>query len=174
MKNTGFVEMQGFRQPLLWLALIGLEGLLLYANYSQLVLNQPIGDHPVSNGTLLGFLFLFTFLLFLLWSVKLMTKIDETGIYYRFSIFQRKFKFQSWSEVKFCSVRTFSPLREYGGWGIRWGGKSGMAYTVSGNQGLQLVLKDQTQLLIGTKESDQLKNYLESIHQWKEAGQNPS
>lgn len=171
MEDKQFVEMQGFRQPMLWVLLLGIEGYLIYANYSQLVNNQSIGDHPVSNLFLMGFLLVWTLFLCFLWSVKLMTKIDENGIYTRFSYLQRKFKFFSWTEVESCYIRTYSPLREYGGWGIRWGSKHGMAYSVSGDQGLQLVLKDKRQVIIGTQEGLQLKAYLESINRWKETNQ---
>jgi hypothetical protein len=61
-----------------------------------------------------------------------------------------KKKFFSWEEIEKISVREYSPLFEYGGWGIRRG-KSGRAYNVKGNIGLQLVLKNGKKILLELK-----------------------
>jgi hypothetical protein len=55
--------------------------------------------------------------------------------------------------------RTYSPVLEFGGWGIRVGG-GGMAYNVSGNEGVQLVLKSGRRVLIGTRQPDVLMSAL--------------
>lgn len=55
-----------------------------------------------------------------------------------------------------CYVRTYSPIREYGGWGFRQAlGEKGKAYNVKGNKGIQIQLKTGKNILIGTqKEKD--------------------
>ena len=66
-------------------------------------------------------------------------------------------------------VRQYSPLTEYGGWGLRLGlfGK-GTAYNVSGNKGLQLEFTDKKKLLIGTNKPDELSETLNKIGQLKQ------
>ncbi|MBX2959059.1 MAG: hypothetical protein KF732_03800 [Flavobacteriales bacterium] len=61
-------------------------------------------------------------------------------------------------------VRQYSPLTEYGGWGIRLGlfGK-GTAYNVSGNKGLQLEFTNNKKLLIGTNKPNELTETLTKI-----------
>lgn len=59
------------------------------------------------------------------------------------------------SEIAHFEARTYSPLREYGGWGIRGFG-SNRAYNVSGNHGVELVLKDGRKVLIGSQRADDL------------------
>lgn len=59
------------------------------------------------------------------------------------------------ADVASAEVRTYRPLREYGGWGIRWG-RAGMAYNARGNRGVQLVLKDGRRVLIGSQEPERL------------------
>ena len=66
--------------------------------------------------------------------------------------------FIAWDQLDECYLRTYSPLGEYGGWGIKYGlGGAGKVYNVSGNQGLQLVFKDGARLLIGTKKPQELQ-----------------
>jgi hypothetical protein len=62
-------------------------------------------------------------------------------------------------ELEKWEVRTFSPIKEYGGWGKRHG-KSGAALTIKGNQGLQLIFKNGHKLLIGTQNAEALKAFL--------------
>jgi hypothetical protein len=58
--------------------------------------------------------------------------------------------------VSECYARTYKPIREYGGWGIRHGFRRGIgrAYNMSGNKGVQLVLKNGKKLLIGSQKPD--------------------
>ncbi len=59
------------------------------------------------------------------------------------------------SEIAKCDARQYSPIKEYGGWGIRYGTK-GMAYNVSGDRGVQLELTNGKRLLIGSQRSEEL------------------
>jgi hypothetical protein len=65
-------------------------------------------------------------------------------------------------------VRQYSPIAEYGGWGLRLGlfGK-GQAYNVSGDKGLQLEFTTGQRLLIGTNKPEELNTVLLSIGQLK-------
>lgn len=61
--------------------------------------------------------------------------------------------------IRHSEVRTYSPLKEYGGWGIRYG-SNGKAYNVSGNQGVQLEFRDGKRLLVGSQLPLELLNAL--------------
>jgi hypothetical protein len=100
------------------------------------------------------------FILVLFASFRLHTRINSTGIYYRFFPFHLKKKALLWDDVATATVRKYSPLGEYGGWGVRYGFKSGTAYNVSGNTGLQLVLKNGKKILIGTLKPEELQTVL--------------
>jgi hypothetical protein len=54
-------------------------------------------------------------------------------------------------------VQTYRPIRDYGGWGIRYG-RGGKAYNVSGNRGVMLELSDGQKLLIGSQRPEELAN----------------
>lgn len=100
-------------------------------------------------------------LLFLVLRLKL--EIDGKSIQYRFYPFHFSWQTINWSDVASAEVRKYKPLSEFGGWGLRVGFK-GKAYTVSGNKGLQLHLKNGKKVLFGTGRPDALASFL------KEAG----
>lgn len=94
--------------------------------------------------------------------VKLETRVRRDGLYVRVFPFHtdyKKFTAESLSEYYVCKYR---PLLEYGGWGIRFG-KSGKAYNMRGNKGVQLVFKDGKRLLIGSQRPDELAEAMSSI-----------
>lgn len=104
----------------------------------------------------------------LIFSSKLKTRIDEKGITFQFSPLQLKAKHFPWESLKKCSVRVYSPILEYGGWGFRgtlkpklFGiSKNGKAYNVRGNIGIQMIFKDGTKILIGTQDSEHARQVL--------------
>jgi hypothetical protein len=102
----------------------------------------------------------------LIFSFKLKTRIDEKGIHYQFFPFHFSLKTITWSEINAAKIRTYYPISEYGGWGLRGGfflNKSkGNAINISGNIGIQLALKNGNKLLIGTQKKGEVKRVLEN------------
>ena len=99
----------------------------------------------------------------LLYFTKLETRVDELGITIRYFPFQRVYYYVKWEEIKAAQVRTYKPIMEYGGWGLRYSFKNGKAYNIAGNQGLQLELKSGKKFLIGTQKSEELKSFLTQL-----------
>ncbi len=97
---------------------------------------------------------------------KLTTRIDETGIHYQFFPFHFSLRLIKWSEVNKAYVRTYDPISEYGGWGLKggslWNKKNGTAINVSGDIGIQLELKNGKRILIGTQKENEAKRVLEN------------
>ena len=95
---------------------------------------------------------------------KLTTRIDEKGVYYQFFPFHFSLKLISWNEISKAYIRTYNPISDYGGWGLKggWSKSKGKALNVSGDIGMQLVLKNGKKLLIGTKKSDEIKQVLKT------------
>lgn len=56
--------------------------------------------------------------------------------------------------VSFEAV-TYSPLAEYGGWGIKWG-RSGLALNARGDRGVRLMLTDGRRVLVGSQRAEEL------------------
>jgi hypothetical protein len=95
--------------------------------------------------------------LLLFFYLKLDTTIDSKGIHYKFFPFSTKTIL--WHDISECYVRTYSPLREYGGWGIRYG-LNGKAYNVKGNKGIQVVLKSGKKILFGTQNETEAESVI--------------
>ncbi|MFN5030837.1 MAG: hypothetical protein ACK5FX_01340 [Flavobacteriia bacterium] len=167
--NILYSESQKFKQWWIWLILLSINGILIFGVFKQVIGGQQFGDKPAGNTELLiisGLLLLLTLLFFIF---RLDTIIKEDGIYVRFFPFHIKFKHFHWDSISKSFVRQYSPLTEYGGWGLRLGlfGK-GTAFNVSGNKGLQLEFTDNNKLLIGTNKPDELIETLHKIGHLKE------
>ncbi|WP_436517551.1 hypothetical protein [Ekhidna sp. To15] len=93
----------------------------------------------------------------LLYTSKLYVSIDQDHLYYRYPPFVNKEKKLGKADVKEIYIRKYKPITEYGGWGYRFRFRSGRAMNVAGNQGLQLLLKNDKRLLIGTQKPEKMK-----------------
>jgi len=162
--ETLFRETQKFRQWWLWLGLISLDGVFLFGLCRQLMYGEQFGDRPMNNTLLIISVVIVFLITYLFLSMRLETVIKRNGIYVRYFPFHLTLKYYPWNMIKRSYVREYSALLEYGGWGLRVGisGK-GMAYNVSGNKGLQLEFMDNSQLMIGTKKSEELVATLNDI-----------
>lgn len=94
----------------------------------------------------------------LFYLLRLETTIDAQGVHYRF--FPIPKKMIPWKDIEECYVRQYSPLREYGGWGIRFG-LNGKAYNVKGNKGIQVKLKSGKKILFGTQNEIEVKDVIQ-------------
>jgi len=145
-----FTEKQRFNQVWLWILMGAITLIPFYGIYNQVILGKPFGNHPMSNSGLYIFAVLMSLFTFaLLRILTLETRITASGIDARFYPFHTDANHYSWEDMDSAVVRTYSPLAEYGGWGLKWG-SNGKAYNVSGDQGIQLVFKNGNKLLIGT------------------------
>lgn len=162
-----FTERQKFNQWWLWVILSGVNGLSIFSVRKQIIDEQQFGAKPISTGLLI---LTVTTLLFtvLFISCRLDTTIKKDGVYVRFFPFHLKFKYYNWNIMIKSYVRQYSPLIEYGGWGLRFGifGK-GTAFNVSGNKGLQLEFLNHKKLLIGTNKPGELIETLNKLGQLK-------
>jgi hypothetical protein len=161
-KQIFFSERQKFNQWWIWLILIGINSTFIVAICIQLFADIPFGNNPMVDVPLV-ISFVATLALSILFlTLCLETQISAEGIYVRFLPFHLKAKFFPWNDIKTSIVRKYSPIGEYGGWGLR-GFKSNMAYNVSGNMGLQLEFISGKKLLIGTQKQDEIKKALQSL-----------
>ncbi|MHA8108000.1 hypothetical protein [Aquirufa sp. A-Brett2-W8] len=144
-----FSETQRFTQWWLWLVLLVSWGALIYALATEPP--QSTLSYIISYG--LGLL-----LPLLFCQMKLKTRIEAEGIYVRFFPFHFREKFYAWDSISACYVRDYSPLKEYGGWGIKYSfNGNGLVYNVAGSVGLQLNFKEGEPVLIGTQKGEEIK-----------------
>lgn len=137
MSHEGtFREVQRFRQRWLWAVVVG--GGLVSA-----VTGGPVG--VLVAAVLVAFV----------WSLRLVTEVRDDGLYVRFAPFHRSFRRVAWSEVESVESTRYRPLREYGGWGIRWRPGT-VAFSVSGSRGVLVERPDDRDLLVGSQRPDEL------------------
>lgn len=60
------------------------------------------------------------------------------------------------ADVETCEPETYRPLLHYGGWGWKWSPSRGWAYTMRGNQGVRVRLRNGKTFLIGSQRPDDL------------------
>jgi hypothetical protein len=156
-----FQEEQKFHQKWLWVLLLAMSFLAVVifgkGMIQQLILGKPWGERPMSNGALLiagTAVILFVLLMtYLFYSLKLITQVRDDGLYVQFFPFgKRKIEFD---DIRSCEARTYNPIRDYGGWGIKYG-KKGKAYNVSGDRGVKLEFFEGKPLLIGSRKAEEL------------------
>ena len=160
---ASYVETQYFRQKWLWGIMMMGESILLVCIFP--VLRSTNTD----NFNMIQFLFimlvwLFFIVVFPLWIflIRLDTQVLSDGIFLRFRYLHIKWILLPFSEISKAESITYNPLRDYGGWGIRYGPK-GKAYNVHGNNGVLLTLIDGKKILIGSQ--DHL-NFCSSVNQF--------
>jgi hypothetical protein len=165
-----FVERQQFRQRWLWLLLGGSAllqiGIFGWAIIQQIVLGRPWGNHPTSDAALIGITAMVLPIAFglrvLFYYCGLTTTVRRDGVYLRFSPFHRREMPVNLRDAVRFEARTYSPLREYGGWGIRMGYKR-RAYNVAGNRGVQIEYKDGSRLMIGSQRPEELEQAIRKV-----------
>lgn len=159
--NLLYREIQYFRQFWVWILLIAVSAIAIWSMIQQVLLGKPFGSNPAPDAVLVIILIVFGFgFPYVFYKMNLAIEVRSDGIYYRFFPFHLSFHKIALEDIKRFKVRTYRPIREYGGWGIRYGGK-GKAYNVSGNRGVQLELSNGKQLLFGSQHPEELSEALD-------------
>lgn len=160
--NIIFREKQKFGKFLRWLFL--LEP-FIFIGFVLLVISwQNQDSRPVPVFALILIIVVPFVITILFWLSELQTQVRKDGLYIRYIPFHIHFKRFAFEDFDRYYARQYSPIMEYGGWGIRYGfAGAGKAYNISGNKGLQIVFKNGKKLLIGSKNPDALVAAIDSI-----------
>ena len=159
MERVLFTEEQRFTQKWLWVLLIGATLISIVPTiigiYSQEILKKPWGNNPAETG-ILYLILLFELvimggIILLIYKIRLKVEIKTESLWFSFPPLARKWKCIKKEEIARFETRTYRPVAEYGGWGIK-GSNKNKAYNISGNVGLQLYLKNGRKILFGTQE----------------------
>ena len=159
-ENAGpvrFTETQRFDQLWLWLVLLASTVvpfiIFTWIMVEQLVTGHPVGNQPMPDamaiGVWLGTGALTAGLLVLFARAALIVEVRRDGIWVQYKGFRIK-RLIRYDEIASFEAVTYSPIGEYGGWGIRGMGKN-KAYNVKGNRGVRLRFHDGSQLLVGSQ-----------------------
>lgn len=159
-----FSETQRFRQSWVLLLIGGIAFIAWYSFFQQIVCGIPFGNNPASDtGVVILFIGLGVFLpILFLFIMRLEIQVTQRALWFRF--FPLHFR---WREVPLDTIAdvkagVYRPMLEYGGWGIRLGIK-GVAYTVSGDRGVQVTLKNRKSFLLGSNRAEEMESLLLSV-----------
>ena len=151
-----FRPQDGVLIAVLWLVILAGPAFFLWAIFQQIVMASPFGKNPPNDYILIVLALIFGIgLPLLMYTMGLDTQVRESGVFIRFRPFHRNWVVFGFEGIQKTEVSTYNPLKDYGGWGIRYGSK-GKAYNVSGNKGVLLTLKDGKNVLIGSKNHEVL------------------
>jgi hypothetical protein len=147
-----FEEVQRFRQKWLVAVLLGTALLVFYAlRGAPALISIPV-------------YFLVLGVLALVFASSLKTRVEEDAVSVRFFPFHlspRRFEFDV---IESFHAENYSPIREFGGWGVRWRPFSGkIAYNVSGSEGVRLKLENGKQVVIGSQKPEELEAAIEEM-----------
>lgn len=177
MEKILFTEEQRFNQWWRWV-IMGLSLLAVLVPfsigiYSQVVLDKPFGDDPMSTEGLIATgaatILILSIILLMMFKAKLKTKVTNRVLFVAFPPFFRKWKTILPSDIERYEIRTYRANREYGGYGVKRGRrKSGTAYIISGNTGMQLYFKNGKKLLIGTQKKQAFEYAMRNLMEGEE------
>lgn len=137
MQSNHF-EVQKFDQKWLWFVL------------TLSVIAAILCSIFLDKSYIIGVIILIPVILLLL-MMRLITNINDQGMtirYFPIYISEKKIK---WDEIENIYVRTYKPVFEFGGWGIRISFRNGLAFTTKGKYGIQIIFNNGKKLLIGTQ-----------------------
>ena len=164
--DTSFQEVQ-YIYRVWWVTLLifGITALMWYGFIVQIFFGVPFGANPASDWEvwLLWLIFGIGFPL-LFYHSRLIVKVKADGLHLKFIPFTARYI--PFEEIKSFQARSYKPIKEFGGWGIKgWSRSKRMAYNVSGNLGVELTLTDGRQVMIGSQNPYELAEAIERL--WK-------
>jgi hypothetical protein len=162
-KQILFIENQRFRQIWVRVFIIIPLAIALYALFYNTIPGNHSANYQIPESTVILFIILFGIALPVLFYIaELRVRITSDGIYVKFFPFQLSWLFFPLSDIRNFEKIQYRPLRDYGGWGIRYG-LHGKAYNVYGNMGIRFTFSNGKKLLIGSQKPDEFESVLQKI-----------
>ena len=161
MANQVYKEVQSYRGTWVLYLIILVELptiILLLTFYLKAEDKAEMGVALTVIAGTMALIFLFIF------NLRLETRIDQNGISFKYFPFIRSWRKYPEESIKTVTVINYSPVMDYGGWGIK-GNKTTKAYSILGDQGLLFDVGEKKKIMIGTMRAKELEQYLSS---WKE------
>lgn len=139
-------EVQRFRQWWLWAVLAG-----------SAVFTLALGPVSWIGFVVVGVVSAFVY------SLRLETEVRDDGIYVKMWPLHRSFRRISWAEIERYEAKRYEPIREFGGWGVRWA-PGGVAYNVGGDRGVRIERTDGRSVLLGSRRADDLAEAIDRVY----------
>jgi len=164
MSDILFSEKQRFRQWWIWLICLIIDGIFIFGIVWQVLLGKQFGNHPAGNIELIIISILVLLITSTIFLGNLKTMIKKDGIYYQFFPLNWRMKKLSSEDISEAHIRKYDAIGDYLGWGIRYGESlKDKAIILGGNEGIQIIFKNNKKLLLGTRKPVEAKKALEEI-----------
>lgn len=130
-----------------------------------ILLGESLDNSSFSSETIVVIITAVFFVFFWLFlKMKLEVKITDEGIAYRFFPLILKEKMIKRNIIESFEIRKYKPILDYGGYGANFRpNKWGKAFTMKGNIGMQLYLKDGKKILFGTQRPEAFKYAMDKM-----------
>ncbi len=159
--SPSYREVQRFRD-VWWIMLVvyGIAGLMWWGFVEQIVIGRPWGSKPAPDWMMWALLITFGIGFPVIFrSVCLIVEVrpDELFVEYR----PLRTRRVAYGEIVSVAARTYRPIRDYGGWGIKGWSAQHIAYNVRGNSGVLLTFRDGRTLMLGSQDAEGLLDAIE-------------
>ncbi len=151
-----FREEQSFTKTWVMGLVIMIAALMWWGFIQQIVLGEPWGSDPAPDWFMWLFWLVFGIgfpLGFL--RMKLVIEVQRDVLQISYWPFSKRII--AYNEIERVQARSYQPIREYGGWGIKGWSKNRMAYNVKGKQGVELFLMDGRTVMLGSQYAPELE-----------------
>ena len=145
-----FCEVQYMRHPAL-LTFVAIIAAFMWISFvRQVIYGIPFGTNPAQDWVLWVFVLVFGIgLPVLIYTARLETVVRDGSLMFRYVPFHLSWRMVPCASIVRAEAQRYSPLREFGGWGIRFG-RRGRAYTASGSRGVRIECRDGDRFLLGS------------------------
>ena len=135
-----FEEVQRFCHPGVWALVAVPVGFAWFAAIWQVILGNRFGDNPAPDWVLVA-VWAVAGVLLPCWllALRLVTRVDEQGVDVRFRppLGGRRFAL---GDIERCEQVRYLPIREFSGWGIRWGRRGDVVVEITLRQGYRFAV----------------------------------
>ncbi|GGE44593.1 hypothetical protein GCM10011391_24240 [Pullulanibacillus camelliae] len=145
----------------IWFLTLCIAAIVWYGFIQQMIIGIPFGSQPAPDG-FLTFLFVIfgVGLPICTWRFKLVTQIRSDGISVQLTPFHRHARVFPYETIQSYEPMDYSPIKRFGGWGIRINHFGETSYSMNGNQGLFLCTTKGV-FVIGTQQPEALAQAIE-------------
>ena len=135
----------------------------IYICLQQILFKQSLTDNTIADIFVVVIIFIIGIgIPAFVHMVRLETKIENKKLTIKFWPFHFKPVIFRIIDIKKAEAITYNAIKDYGGWGIRYGVK-GKAYNLNGNKGVLLTFKDNQIILIGSQNHNKLCSTITKI-----------
>ncbi|MCH2305738.1 MAG: hypothetical protein MK334_02305 [SAR202 cluster bacterium] len=135
----------------------------IYICLQQILFKQSLTDNTIADIFVVVIIFIIGIgIPSFVHMVRLETKIENKKLTIKFWPFHFKPVIFRIIDIKKAEAITYNAIKDYGGWGIRYGVK-GKAYNLNGNKGVLLTFKDNQIILIGSQNHNKLCSTITKI-----------